>query len=692
MMVLRALRRPERAWPAEDSVALRVATAGAVCVAIGACAAQGEVPLWFATTSAALVVVGGAFSYRKRKRPLLHLKFLLGAAVLGAFAWFFVALSTDAASGRLGALEPPLAVLFASMQAAHAFDMPSRRDLGLSLAGSASLIAVAGAQAIDLSFGLYVGLWAAIALLGLHAMWSSMVGGAVPRPASVVASSVAAILFAALLVTFLPAPLPPGASASPGAGVTPEAGTIAQPARIVAARPTGQNRTSASGPTRVGGYLGFAAQLDTALRPGLGTQVVLRVRAERPTYWVAETFDAWSGESWTRSGTARATRRASPRAGSGRAGRGDAVEGRAGWTLLDGGPPFVVAPDMVAAHPSRPAGSADPGRSAGTAVTAPASGATPAAPRPDYQTFYLAAAASGLLLHADQATAVWIPTRRLYVAADTIAIHESLGAGSEYSVESTVATPSDAVLENANGTAGLTPAVVRKDLELPRAYPRVAALARRVTEHDATTVSKIVSLERWIGTHTSYTLDIPPLAPGQDSVVQFLFGSRRGFCEQISTSLAVMLRTLGVPAREAVGYVPGSFDPITGLYEEEAKDAHAWVQVWFPGFGWQNFDPTAYVPATNPSPASAIGHDLVAAIRRVPVVPTVVIVSLLVLAELARRLRRRRNRPWRAKVTRELERAARRAQLCAEPGTTLGALAAALDAALDGELDGAPSE
>ena len=61
-----------------------------------------------------------------------------------------------------------------------------------------------------------------------------------------------------------------------------------------------------------------------------------------------------------------------------------------------------------------------------------------------------------------------------------------------------------------------------------------------------------------------------------------------------------MLRSLGIPAREAVGYVPGPYNPITDLYEVQAKDAHAWVQVWFPGYGWQSFDPTAVVPLGQP--------------------------------------------------------------------------------------------
>ena len=125
-----------------------------------------------------------------------------------------------------------------------------------------------------------------------------------------------------------------------------------------------------------------------------------------------------------------------------------------------------------------------------------------------------------------------------------------------------------------------------------------------------------------MGRHVRYSTDIPPLLPGQDAVNQFLFGSRVGYCEQISTALAVMLRTLGVPAREAIGYVPGPFDPLSDLYEIQAKDAHAWVQVWFPGAGWQSFDPTAQVPLAPPDPGAVLLSDVGHAIADLPWVPT----------------------------------------------------------------------
>ena len=119
--------------------------------------------------------------------------------------------------------------------------------------------------------------------------------------------------------------------------------------------------------------------------------------------------------------------------------------------------------------------------------------------------------------------------------------------------------------------------------------------------------------------HIQYTTDIPPLAPGADAVTSFLFGTRLGYCEQISTATVVMLRSLHIAARETVGYVPGPYDPITDLYDVQAKDAHAWVQVWFPGYGWQSFDPTAAVPAGQPLPGFGAGRHRWARPRPPPV-------------------------------------------------------------------------
>ena len=81
-----------------------------------------------------------------------------------------------------------------------------------------------------------------------------------------------------------------------------------------------------------------------------------------------------------------------------------------------------------------------------------------------------------------------------------------------------------------------------------------------------------------------------------DVVDFFLFESRLGWCEQVSSSLAVLARSAGIPARLATGFVPGEKDGLSGRFVVRERDAHAWTEIYFPGVGWQGFDPTAHVP------------------------------------------------------------------------------------------------
>lgn len=85
----------------------------------------------------------------------------------------------------------------------------------------------------------------------------------------------------------------------------------------------------------------------------------------------------------------------------------------------------------------------------------------------------------------------------------------------------------------------------------------------------------------------------PPTAPtGMRPLDWFLFDSKKGFCQDFSTAMNVMLRTLGIPSRQMSGYSQGIFDDKTRQTFVDAVDAHSWVEVFFPGNGWIPFEPT----------------------------------------------------------------------------------------------------
>lgn len=102
------------------------------------------------------------------------------------------------------------------------------------------------------------------------------------------------------------------------------------------------------------------------------------------------------------------------------------------------------------------------------------------------------------------------------------------------------------------------------------------------------------ALAHFAGEGFYYTRE-PPLLPG-DPVDDFLFQSRRGYCEHYASSFVVMMRAAGIPARVVTGYLGGEINPLGGYLIVRQSDAHAWAEVWLPDGGWVRVDPTAAIP------------------------------------------------------------------------------------------------
>lgn len=157
-------------------------------------------------------------------------------------------------------------------------------------------------------------------------------------------------------------------------------------------------------------------------------------------------------------------------------------------------------------------------------------------------------------------------------------------------------------------------------LQLPAELPeRVSQLAENITAKRSTLYDKVTAIEEYLSDNSDFIYsktDTPFTPENKDYVDYFLFESKVGYCDNFSSSMVVLLRTLGIPARWTKGFAAGT----RSLVEEDGKtrtvyavknsDAHAWVEVYFEGYGWLPFEPT---PTFNNPDRPAITEDDVAA-------------------------------------------------------------------------------
>jgi len=139
------------------------------------------------------------------------------------------------------------------------------------------------------------------------------------------------------------------------------------------------------------------------------------------------------------------------------------------------------------------------------------------------------------------------------------------------------------------------PAEIRERyLQLPDTVPpRVTDLAARLTQGATSPYDKALRVQEYLRLTYPYNLDVPAPPPNRDVADYFLFDAPGGFCSYYATAMAVMLRSEGVPARVVVGFASGEYDGLLRKYRVPAKSAHAWVEVYFPTYGWIEFEPTS---------------------------------------------------------------------------------------------------
>lgn len=144
---------------------------------------------------------------------------------------------------------------------------------------------------------------------------------------------------------------------------------------------------------------------------------------------------------------------------------------------------------------------------------------------------------------------------------------------------------------SATGERALPANIRAAYLQLPEVSPRIRALAQEIVGGITDPAEQAHRVEAYLQANLRYSLDLKR-DPALDPLDDFLFQQRSGNCEYFAASMAVMLRTLGVPARVVNGFQHGEWNEVGRYFVVRQRDAHSWVEVYLPGAGWVTYDPS----------------------------------------------------------------------------------------------------
>ena len=157
-----------------------------------------------------------------------------------------------------------------------------------------------------------------------------------------------------------------------------------------------------------------------------------------------------------------------------------------------------------------------------------------------------------------------------------------------YTVRSRFSQPT---AEQLRGIEAFDPLDVERYTQLPADTPgAIRETALELTKDESTPYGRIMAIQRHLRTFR-YDESVQP-GHGVNDIVRFLEQTKAGYCEQFAGSMAVLLRSLGIPARVAVGFTAGTYDKANDVWRVTTRNAHTWVEVAFPRFGWLAFEPT----------------------------------------------------------------------------------------------------
>lgn len=524
--------------PADPLLNLRLASAASLGIGVLALFSVNADPLYL--VALAICWVGCWFSHRMRGRSSRLVKSLLAVGMIYLLWRYLANLIYNLQDTRL-----PLAELLLWLQVLNAFDLPRRHNLRIAQMVGAILLISTATLSREMTFGLFVLAYALVGLWWGHEDMLSELGAKVSirRPESrahllralgvMLALGGSLFLFVPRLEGGFLKQLPVSMMMTLPANLSPKI--------VNSAYPAGQGNTSGR---RVNpeAYYGFAEELDLNFRGRLSDEVALKVRSPRRQYWRGMAYDRYDGRTW---------RLMAP----------DEVA-----TLSVGALPFALGND--------------PFDSGVTGVV----------------TVYVEKDQTNLVLLPERPRRLYFPSSILFQDYnDGMRSPVTLDQGLYYTVVMDMAGYRRTWLDRAPKLTRSQRERMAPYLQLPASLtPRTRQLARKVVGDATGSFAAVRRLETFLKDNYRYDLDIPAFPEGVDTVDYFLFDQpdRSAYCEQFATALTVMARSVGIPTRLVTGYLPGTYNPFTGLYEVKTSEAHAWVEAFFPGTGWVPFDPT----------------------------------------------------------------------------------------------------
>ncbi|UBF29403.1 DUF3488 and DUF4129 domain-containing transglutaminase family protein [Kovacikia minuta CCNUW1] len=553
----------------EESLLLRVLAQAMVLVGIVATdvAASTSMSVW----AIPLSIAGASWSWVRRRKRNVAAKFCIAIGMLLALAAFFVGLRAELNDTRL-----VLAELLVQLQVLHSFDLPRRKDLGYSMIIGLILIGVASTLSQTMTFGLLLLLFLAIALPVLVLDYRSrlgLLGGLRQSPFKQMGSprrlgtfllvivGLGLIIFACLprfpsyqLRTF-PVSAPIQKQFEDNSQIiNPGYMRRGSNAQGNGAGGTGAGEELGPGELDETFYYGFNSRINQNLRGQLKPKIVLRVRSQAEGFWRVLAFDRYLGQGWEISRSEQTVTVKRPR-----------------WSYQ-----FFL--------PRRP---------------------TLNRTKEVVQTFTVVSELPNLLPSLYQPKELYFPTQEVAIdPEENLRSPLGLVEGLTYTIISEVPYRNRTRLRSA--PTDYSRAVKDYYLDVPaqiraRVQQRTEELLATASKPITSTYEKALFLAQALKQRYTVQTELPFLKRDEDLVEAFLFEYKGGYPDHFSTTLTLMLRSIGIPARLAVGFGPGEFNPFTGLYVVRNTDAYAVTEVLFPNYGWFSFDP---IPGHELIPAS----------------------------------------------------------------------------------------